>query len=80
VAITRTKETLVLSSTTRIPRELAHRMRVSFRAGGSDYVNTIASRFLAELGPSRPPPAIGEAILLGLLSRKCNGDRRPLDA
>jgi superfamily I DNA/RNA helicase len=63
VAITRTKQTLVLSSTIRIPRDLAHRMRATLRGGSPGYVNTIASRFLAELGPARPQTLDGAEIL-----------------
>jgi hypothetical protein len=62
VAITRARRTLVLSSSVAIPRDLAHRMRVPIRAGGADYVNTIASRFVSELGRARPRPVLGEAL------------------
>ncbi len=65
VAITRTRQTLVLSSTVRIPRDFARRMQVPFRGGGPDWVNTIASRFLAELGRTRPRSVTGAEILDG---------------
>jgi superfamily I DNA/RNA helicase len=63
VAITRARQSLVLSSSVSIPRDLAHRMRVPIRGGGADYVNTIASRFLSELGPARSRPVAGEALI-----------------
>ncbi len=62
VAITRTRQTLVLSSATHLPRDLAYRMRVLVRGRGAD-VNTIASRFLAELGPTRPQAIPGAGII-----------------
>jgi DNA helicase-2/ATP-dependent DNA helicase PcrA len=55
VAITRAEEVLVLSSVTRLPREFAHKIGAIV----TGYGGTIATRFLAELGPSAPPPSTG---------------------
>ncbi|GAB4249795.1 MAG: UvrD-helicase domain-containing protein [Thermoleophilia bacterium] len=55
VAITRARRILVLSSVTRIEPKEAHRMRAHIRRGGK----TLASRFLSELGPSRPAATSG---------------------
>ena len=66
VAVTRPKKTLVLSSITRIPRELAHKMGIPLNSGKGANGSTIASRFLKELGPSRPQPVHGEALLRGM--------------
>jgi superfamily I DNA/RNA helicase len=58
VALTRTTETLVLSSATYIPTHQAFQMGIGV-PGGS--VQT--SRFVSELGPTRPDPITGEALL-----------------
>lgn len=65
VTITRTKRILILSSVTRLDRGLAHRMRARVGAGSRTHATTIASRFLAELGPSRPAAVLGTAVLEG---------------
>ncbi len=65
VAITRTRGTLVLSSVAFLPRDLAHRMRARVGPGGPTHAQTIASRFLTELGPSRPQTALGNTLLAG---------------
>lgn len=62
VAITRTRRTLVLSSVLRLERSLAHRIGAQVQGGGRQYANTIASRFLSELGPERPAAIRGEQI------------------
>lgn len=62
VAITRPRQTLVLSSATHLPRDLAYRVRVPVRGRRGAHVTTIASRFLTELGPTRPRAIAGEAI------------------
>jgi DNA helicase-2/ATP-dependent DNA helicase PcrA len=59
VAITRTRRILVLSSITRLPPSDAYRMRARIARGGA----TVASRFLNELGPSRPAAERGEEWL-----------------
>jgi superfamily I DNA/RNA helicase len=63
VAITRTRRILILSSVTQIPRKVAHRLGVEFSGATRTHVQTIASRFLAELGPARPIPEVGNSIL-----------------
>ncbi len=65
VAITRTRRILILSSVIRLDRGLAHRMRARVGAGNRTHAATIASRFLAELGPSRPAAVLGTAVLEG---------------
>jgi len=62
VAITRARQTLVLSSVARMPRDLAHRMGAIVRGGGAAHAATIASRFIAELGPARPATALGATL------------------
>lgn len=63
VAITRTKRTLVLSSVTQLPRDLAFRMNARVQSLNRDYVSTLASQFLQQLGPSRPVAMTGETFL-----------------
>jgi hypothetical protein len=56
VAITRSTDTLVLSSAARIKRQDALTMRIRYtERGGGDHVVMQTSRFLSELGPNRPP-------------------------
>jgi superfamily I DNA/RNA helicase len=59
VSITRTREVLVLSSVTDLPRDRAYRMGVEVRGRGNT-VKTITSRFIDELGSTRPKPVKGE--------------------
>ena len=66
VAVTRTRRMLVLSSVTRLPVELAHRMGARVRPGSRFQAQTISSRLLAELGPSRPTAITGAALLAAL--------------
>lgn len=54
VAITRSSETLILSSSLRMPLADAMSMNVKFVGPPRADVQCRASRFLAELGPSRP--------------------------
>jgi hypothetical protein len=64
VAITRTSGILVLSSLTSLPRNLAYRMGAQIRTGGNrTYAPTIASRFLSELGHSRPAAVLGRTAI-----------------
>lgn len=63
VAITRTRNILILSSVTQLPRNLAHRMGVQVRGGNRTNARTIASRFISELGPTRPDPVLGNSII-----------------
>jgi ATP-dependent DNA helicase UvrD/PcrA len=63
VAITRTKNVLVLSSVTTLPTDLAHRMRagVGWSSGGNSA--TITSRFLGELGQDCPNVITGNEFM-----------------
>ncbi len=64
VALTRTRQTLVLSSTRTLPRDLAYRMRVPLgRGGDATHAKTRASMFLSELGSSAPEPLTGNQFL-----------------
>ena len=63
VAITRTRRILNLSSVTQMPRDIAHRIGVRFHHGGPTHAQTVASRFLSELGPTRPRAVTGNSIL-----------------
>lgn len=60
VAITRPRKTLVLSSVLSIERRLAYPIGAEVHGGNAEYADTIASRFLAELGPTSPPPINGD--------------------
>ena len=62
VSTTRPRETLVLSSVTDLPRNRAYRMGVQVRGHGNT-VRTITSRFIDELGPTRPAPVSGRQFL-----------------
>jgi len=63
VALTRTRHILVLSSFAYIPRDLAHRMRVTVKEGTPTEAITYASQFLSELGTSRPNTLRGDNLL-----------------
>lgn len=65
VAITRTRRVLILSSVTQLRRNLAYRMGAQVRGWNPIHAATIASRFLAELGPSRPAAVLGPTVLEG---------------
>ena len=67
VAITRTRRTLVLSSITQLPRALAHRMGARVRGDSPTHASTISSRFISELGPSRPAAVLGASLIGGAL-------------
>ena len=60
VAITRCTEVLVLSSAARMERQLAWKIGARLQPGRSAAGNTIASRFLDELGPTAPAPRTGD--------------------
>jgi superfamily I DNA/RNA helicase len=62
VAITRTRRVLILSSVTQLRRNLAYRMGAQVRGWSPVDAATIASRFLAELGSSRPTAVLGTSI------------------
>ena len=61
VALTRTRETLILSSVTSLPTAEAHRLRIG-SSGRHGYVRVQTSRFIDELGPSRPEPILGDVL------------------
>lgn len=64
MAITRTTHYIILSSFRRIDAATAHKMGAKFRQHfGRDKVQTIANRFIAELGESAPKPIRGEELL-----------------
>lgn len=63
VGITRAREELVLSNVTSLPRADAHRMGAWVRGGNAEIASTISSRFIAELGPTRPAPTNGQQFL-----------------
>lgn len=58
VALTRTRQSLVLSSVARLPVETAHRMGARIRPRGE----TLASRFMRELGPTAPEAIPGRDL------------------
>jgi superfamily I DNA/RNA helicase len=58
VALTRTTETMILSSIAHIPMQQALKMGLGVQGGG-------ASRFIIELGPSRPKPIPGKELIGG---------------
>lgn len=61
VGLTRSTETLVISSAVRMPRGAAMQMGIRVPAGNQyGMVNLPASPFLAELGPSAPAPVRGD--------------------
>ena len=63
VALTRTRQTLVLSNVSSLPRDIAHRMRVPVRGSDATYARTRASMFISELGSSAPQPVDGQSFL-----------------
>ena len=63
VAITRTTNTLVLSSVTSLPANRAYKMGVTVRPSSNGYVCTINSRFVRELGQACPEPISGDEFL-----------------
>jgi superfamily I DNA/RNA helicase len=60
VGITRATDTLVLSSSTRMPLAMAHRMGMPAFNRGAGGIALFASSFLAELGPTAPAPIRGQ--------------------
>jgi DNA helicase-2/ATP-dependent DNA helicase PcrA len=63
VAITRTTQTLILSSMTQLPRAAAHKMGARVGNGNVTHAATIASRFFGDLGPDKPATVRGQSIL-----------------
>lgn len=72
VAITRSKGTLVLSSVTHLPANLAYKMGVKVRGSSNGFVRTITARFIGELGPSSPQPTTGDDFLSLIRSTTAN--------
>jgi hypothetical protein len=62
VAITRSRQILLLSSVSELPRDLAHRIGAQVRGGSPVHARTISSRFMAELGRSRPAAIRGRDL------------------
>lgn len=60
VGLTRTTETLIISSVTLIPRAQAYAMGV----GGAGGAQVQTSRFVGELGPTRPAAILGAQLLV----------------
>lgn len=60
VAVTRCTEVLLLSSAARMERQLAWKIGARLQPGKSATGNTVASRFLDELGPAAPAPRTGD--------------------
>jgi DNA helicase-2/ATP-dependent DNA helicase PcrA len=58
VALTRTRQSLVLSGVARLPVETAHRIGARIRPWGTTFV----SRFMRELGPAAPQPIHGRNL------------------
>ncbi len=64
VAITRCRQTLVLSGVNYLPRDQAFKMRAKVASGGNRLLaRTIASRFFDQLGGQRPRPISGQQFL-----------------
>ena len=63
VAITRSTQTLVLSSVTQLSRADAWKMGAKVYGGDEENAFAIASRFMSELGPQRPVAVRGEQLL-----------------
>jgi superfamily I DNA/RNA helicase len=63
VAITRTKNVLVLSSVTSLPTKIAHRMRARVVKASGWNSATITSRFIGELGRECPAAITGDEFL-----------------
>jgi DNA helicase-2/ATP-dependent DNA helicase PcrA len=67
VAITRTKQTLILSSVIGIPAALAFRMRARTNRTVNGVARTVTSNFIHELGPSCPDAITAQAFLGDIL-------------
>lgn len=59
VAITRTREILILSSSRQIERGLAHRIGAILHKSSGAYGVSLTSQFINELGPTAPRPIVG---------------------
>jgi len=65
VAITRTRQILVLSSVTGLPAAVAFRMRARTTRTIGGVARTVASQFIHELGPQCPAAVTGQQFLAG---------------
>jgi len=65
VAITRTTETLVISSVARMERAFALKVGAELVAGHGQFGTPVASRFIAELGPAAPRAVAGASWVHG---------------
>ncbi len=63
VALTRTTNILVLSSIAAIPWRFIRRWKMPAHGGSQSHGSTIASRFLGELGSSRPQTVLGSSLI-----------------
>lgn len=63
VALTRSKNVLVLSSIAKLPKKLAYKMRVRVGRAKGQWVDTVTSRFLSQLGSDCPAVIAGTAFL-----------------
>ena len=63
VAITRTRQTLILSSVTGLPSAVAFRMRAQTTRIVGTTAQTVASQFIHELGPQCPAAVTGQQFL-----------------
>ncbi len=66
VGISRTRQTLVLSSVVRIPSALAYQINVPVITRNRQYTDTIASPYLLEMGPDCPHAIGGQDFLRNL--------------
>jgi DNA helicase-2/ATP-dependent DNA helicase PcrA len=62
VALTRTTSTLVISSVSYLPRDVAWKMNIPV-AGQLSLGKTISSAFLSDLGPTAPKPVDGDTLI-----------------
>ena len=68
VGITRPRLELVISSSLRMPKRQAAVMQATYRDRPGLEVETVASRFIHELGPERPEPVEGRQWLRPLIA------------
>ena len=66
VAVTRTRRILILSSVTQLQRKVAYRIGAKIWGRNPSQSTTVASGFLNELGPTRPPAILGSKYLEGV--------------
>lgn len=71
VAITRTRQTLVLSSVTGLPSAVAFKMRARTTRTVGGTARTVATQFIHELGPQCPPAITGQQFLANTGVQPC---------